>query len=250
VSRKFRETVPHFRKSENFFLKKPCVDSYSRNLEVFLCVYRDAYLDIFPENFAGTTSQKMYPWNPVFFGFFTKNAMLCHFNSMHYVNFEEIWSDFPKFRKFQGKPSENRAEIWENFSWFPNSKFGKVCAFSCFSQNTLAAGYTGKINRYKRKISEKSSPKILENPEFPKTVFSRFFSGFSIRRKDTAYFCKNFAWNFPEIRLFSDGNFLKLFASRNLKSEKCENGHFREIQHTLRRNFWAHFKEQNHQKKK
>jgi hypothetical protein len=60
---------------------------------------------------------------------------MCHFNSVHYVNFEEIWSGFQKFgnseKKKENKPEKPRGNF-ENFSQdFKIRKFRK--SFNAFS---------------------------------------------------------------------------------------------------------------------
>jgi hypothetical protein len=119
---------------------------------------------------------------------------------VHYVNFEEIWSDFPKFRKFENRRKKKPREISENFPDFQIRKFGKVCAFSVFSQTRSAQqGTPSGKNRYK----SENFGKVVENrktPKFPENRLSRF-SGFLYVAKIQPISAK-FRMKFSEIGLF------------------------------------------------
>jgi hypothetical protein len=66
---------------------------------------------------------------------------LCAILTVHYVNFEEIWSRFPEIRKFRKKKTvgkkKNREISGKIFPGFVR-KFRKSCAFSVFFTETSA----------------------------------------------------------------------------------------------------------------
>jgi hypothetical protein len=64
--------------------------------------------------------------------------MLCAiFNSVHYVNFEEIWSDLKFGNSEKGKPSEKPRGIWENFPDFQTEIPKSLCIFGVFTETAL-----------------------------------------------------------------------------------------------------------------
>jgi hypothetical protein len=158
--------------------------------------------------------------------------MLCAiFNSVLLCKFRRNLVRFPKFRKFRKrKPSENRG----NFKIFRISKirkFRKVCAFSVFHRTRSAQ--QGTLGKIKIGINRKFWKVVPENPENPfpwKPSFFRGFSGFLYVAK-IAYFCKKFRMKFSRTDFFWR-KFPETFRVPEIwNSEKCENGHFQEIQH-------------------
>jgi hypothetical protein len=173
--------------------------------------------------------------------------MLCAILTVHDVNFEEIGpiSEIPKFRK--GKPSENRGNFRKIFPDFQNWNSEKFVHFRCFSEHALRSRvHTGKLNRYKRKISGKVVPENPENPEFRKTVFSRFFLVF-FDVKIQPISAKNF------MEIFQNWLFLteisETFRVPKFR-KKVRKWPFSRNSTHLRSEFWAHFKELKSSKKK
>jgi hypothetical protein len=113
-------------------------------LGVFSIRLRIAYLDAFPETFAGTTALGNVPESRVFSVFIKNRNVMCHFNSARDVNSKNLvgFPEIPEFGK-KGKPSEKKktAHFGENSRDFVGNS-GKVCCIFGVSQNTLAARYT------------------------------------------------------------------------------------------------------------
>jgi hypothetical protein len=72
---------------------------------------------------------------------------MCHFNSVHYVNFEEIWSDLKFGNSEKGKPSENRAEFGKILPDFQIEIPKSLCIFGVFHRTRSAQVHTGKIGK-------------------------------------------------------------------------------------------------------
>jgi hypothetical protein len=167
-----RNRSDQFQISENFF-SKPLHRLVPRNSGRFYAVTVTHTSTFSPKLFR--TIHRNVPRKSQGFGFSLKRNVMCHFNSVHYVNFEEIWSDFPKFGNSEKRKSEKKKPLG-NFRILNSNSKG--CAFSVFfTEHALAGTHIKLVNRYKSENFEKVVPKIGK-PKFRKTVF--FFAVFLV----------------------------------------------------------------------
>jgi hypothetical protein len=130
--------------SENLgnFLKKPAAQPYYPQFWEVFYAFPVTHTSTFLETFRGTTSQTMSQEIPGF-RFSLKRNVMCHFNSVHYVNFEEIWSRFrnseiPEKRKTVGKKKTARKFPGKIFPGSKSEIPEKFVHFRCFQKPCAA----------------------------------------------------------------------------------------------------------------